>query len=33
MVDPCRLTSVEQTADALVLNGRVAVELENPSCR
>ncbi|MDX6252483.1 MAG: CDP-glycerol glycerophosphotransferase [Kribbellaceae bacterium] len=30
MVDPCRLTSVEQTADALVLNGRVAGGLEHP---
>jgi CDP-glycerol glycerophosphotransferase len=30
MVDPCRLTSVEQTADALVLNGRVPADLENP---
>ena len=30
MVDPCRLTAAEQTADALVLHGRVPAELENP---
>ncbi|WP_112241476.1 glycosyltransferase family 2 protein [Kribbella monticola] len=30
MVDPCRLTSVEQTADALVLHGRVPADLKDP---
>ena len=30
MVDPCRLTAVETTADALVLTGRVSTEVENP---
>jgi glycosyltransferase involved in cell wall biosynthesis len=33
MVDPCRLTSVEQYEDALVLRGRVPAELENPVLR
>ncbi|MFC5265288.1 glycosyltransferase family 2 protein [Kribbella qitaiheensis] len=30
MVDPCRLTSAEQTSDALVLRGRVPADLQNP---
>jgi len=30
MVDPCRLTSVEQFEDALILRGRVPAALDNP---
>ncbi|TCN39197.1 CDP-glycerol glycerophosphotransferase [Kribbella orskensis] len=30
MVDPCRITSAEQTSDALVLRGRVPADLEDP---
>ncbi|TWD81067.1 CDP-glycerol glycerophosphotransferase [Kribbella amoyensis] len=33
MVDYCRLSSVEQTADALVLHGRVPAEIEEPKLR
>ncbi|TDO35759.1 CDP-glycerol glycerophosphotransferase [Kribbella sp. VKM Ac-2527] len=33
MVDSCRLTSVEKTADALVLHGRVPGEIEEPKLR
>ncbi|QNE20288.1 hypothetical protein F1D05_23225 [Kribbella qitaiheensis] len=33
MVDPSRLTSVEQTADALVLHGRVPADLTDPKLR
>jgi CDP-glycerol glycerophosphotransferase len=30
MVDPCRLTAAEDTGDALVLRGRLPVDLEDP---
>jgi len=30
MVDPCRLTAVDQTADALILTGRLSAEVEDP---
>lgn len=33
MVDPCRLSSVEEFEDAFVLRGRVPAELENPRLR
>ncbi|TDD27241.1 glycosyltransferase [Kribbella turkmenica] len=33
MVDPCRLTAAEHSADALVLRGRVPAELEEPKLR